>query len=248
MKENKRITIHSVVIDIIGVLFTFWMVMGAFPTGWLYDLGVGTGVEQGQKPSSNVQTIESKEEARELFFEEDPVPATVTGTTFVRCPLMRLRDSTEEGIHTGWNHISRTKRSVEIAEYYKLDYPITPLQRVITFFSAEASYNPYYLVQLEDNSYLCVFFDDYLMLQRVLGGEVELPTGYVRGSTGEEYSMLYKMAEDYNVDPTLVLDMYRDGKGAWMLDKGLRLVLAIAIVVCVVAVSGKLKKKIKPWR
>ena len=59
--------------------------------------------------------------------------------------------------------------------------------------------------------------------------------------------MLYKMAEDYNVDPTLVLDMYRDGKGAWMLDKGLRLVLAIAIVVCVVAVSNKLKK-IKPWR
>lgn len=123
MKENKRITIHSVVINIIGVLFTFWMVMGAFPTGWLYDLGVGTGVEQGQKPSSNVRTIESKEDARELFFEEDPVPATVTGATFVRCPLMRLRDSAEEGIHTGWNHISRTKRSVEIDEYYKLDYP-----------------------------------------------------------------------------------------------------------------------------
>ena len=155
-----------------------------------------------------MRTIESKEDARELFFEEDPVPTTVTGATFVRCPLMRLRDSAEEGIHTGWNHISRTKRSVEIDEYYKLDYPITPFQRVITFFSAEASYNPYYLVQLEDNSYLCVFFDDYLMLQRVLGGEVELPTGYVRGSTGEEYSMLYKMAEDYNVDPTLVLDMY----------------------------------------
>lgn len=244
MKEKKKITIHSVIINIIGVLFVFWMVMGAFPTGWLYDLGVGTGMEQGQKPGPSVQTIESKEEVREFFFEENPVPATVMGTTFVQCPLMRLRDSAEEGIHRSWNHISRTKRSVEITEYYKLDYPITPFQRVITFFSAAASYNPYYLVQLEDSSYLCVFFDDYLMLQKVLGGEVELPTGYVRGSTGEEYQMLYEMTADYDVDPTLVLDMYRDGKGFWILDKGLRLVLAIAIVVCVVAVSGKLKEKI----
>lgn len=32
-----------------------------------------------------------------------------------------------------------------------------------------------------------------------------------------------------------------------MLDKGLRLVRTIVIVVCVVAVSNKLKK-IKPWR
>ncbi len=246
MEEKKKVTVGTVMTVIVGVLFSFWMVMGAFPTGWLYDLGVGTGTQQGQRPGSEVRAIERKEDAREFFSGQ--IPATVTGEVFVQCPLMRLRDSDEEGLHRSWNHISRTKRGVEITEYYELDYPITPLQKVITFFSGAASYNPYYLVQLEDGSYLCAFFDDYHMLQNIMGGEVELPTGYVRGSTGDEYQMLYEMAKDYDVDPTLVLDMYRDGKGPWMLDKGLRLVLAVAIVMGAVVGARKLKSKLKNRR
>lgn len=246
MGGKKKVSIDKVVVSIVGFLIAFWMVMGAFPTGWLYDLGVGTGTKQGQKPSADVQTIKSKDDAREFFSEN--VPATVTGKVFVQCPLMRLRDSNEEGLHRSWNHISRTKRSVNYTEYYELSYPITPLQKVITFFSAASSYNPYYLIQLEDGSYLCAFFDDYHMLQKITQGEVELPTGYIRGSTGSEYQMLYKMAEDYDVDPTLVLDMYRDGKGLWMLDKGLRLALVVVIGVGAIIVAGKLKAKIERRR
>ena len=245
MSRKKKTPMLSRIMNVVGVVFILWMVMGGVPTGWLYDLGVETGTEQGQKPGPGVQTIESREEAREFFFEENPVPATIEGTVFVRCPLMRLRDTDAKGTYQNWNSISRTKRSFRINEYQKLDYPINPVQTVLRFLLSGASYNSYYLVQLEDGSYLCVFFDDYLMLQKVLGGEVELPVGYVRGSTRSEYPMLYEMAKDYDVDPTLVLDMYRDGKGPWLLDKGLRLLFAITIVVSVEIVLGKWKKKMQ---
>ena len=248
MREKKKITISLLIKNVAGVLFIFWVVLGGIPTGWLYDLGVGTGTEQGQWPAPGVQTIESQEEAFAYFFEENPVPATVAGTFFVRCPLMRLRDTSAEGTHQNWNRISRTIHTFEVDEYQKLDYPITTFETVLTFLFSGASYNSYYLVQLEDGSYLCVFFDDYLMLQKVLGGEVELPVGYVRGSTREECQMLYEMAENYDVDFTVVLDMYRNGKGPWFLDKGLRLIFAIAIVVCVEKILDKWKEKIKPRR
>ncbi len=248
MSRKNKTSILPRIMNIVGVLFILWMVMGGVPTGWLYDLGVGTGTEQGQKPGSGVQTIESKEEARKFFFEEDPVPATVEGTVFVRCPLIRLRDTGAKGTYQNWNRISHSIHHSKVTEYRKLDYPITPAQKAFTFLFAGASYNSYYLVQLEDGSYLCVFFDDYLMLQKVLSGEVELPVGYVRGSTRSEYNMLYEMAKDYDVDHTLVLDMYRDGKGPLLLDKGLRLLFAITIVVSVEIVLDKRKEKMQTWR
>lgn len=69
-------------------------------------------------------------------------------------------------------------------------------------------YYSYYLVSLEDGSYVCVYFDDYLMLR---SGD-ELPTGYIRYTTIEEKTMLHQMAEDYEVDPVYVLDMYHHGR------------------------------------
>lgn len=246
--KKKKTPMLSRIMNVVGVLFILWMAMGGVPTGWLYDLGVGTGTEQGQKPGPGVQTIESKEEAREFFFEEDPVPATVEGTVFVQCPLMRLRDTSAKGNYQSWNRISHSIDHSKVTEYRKLDYPITPAQKAFTFLFAGASYNSYYLIQLEDGSYLCAFFDDYLMLQKVLGGEVELPVGYIRSSTRTEYPMLYEMAEEYDVDPTLVLDMYRDGKGPWLLDKGLRLLFAVTIVVSVEQVLNKRKEKMQTRR
>ena len=47
---------------ILGILYFIWMVMGGFPTGWLYDLTVGTGTEQGQWPDESVAVVESREE------------------------------------------------------------------------------------------------------------------------------------------------------------------------------------------
>ena len=67
------------------------------PTGWIYDLGVGTGTEQGQKPGEGVMTIGSREEV-EAFFS-DQVPATISGGKLVACPLVRLRDVEEAGTH-----------------------------------------------------------------------------------------------------------------------------------------------------
>ncbi len=229
--RKKKTSMLSRIMDVVGVLFILLMFMGGVPTGWLYDLGVGTGTEQGQKPGPGVHTIESIEEAYEFFWEEDPVPATVDSTVFVRCPLMRLRDT---GAEKGTSH-----------EYQELNYPITPGQSALTFLLSGAAYNSYYLVQLEDGSYLCVFFDDYLMLQKVLGGEIDLPVGYVRSCTSFEHSVLYDMAKecDYDVDVTVVLDMYRDGKCPSLLDKVLRLIFAIAIVASIKLVLDKRKKK-----
>ena len=104
-----------------------------------------------------------------------------------------------------------------------------------------ASYNQYYLVQLEDGSYICAFFDDYLMLSK----GAELPVGRVRYSTAEERNMLSMMAEDYEVDKLFVLDMYREGKAPWLLDKPMRLIAAIAVAVLGMTVAERVKKKRK---
>ena len=40
---------------------------------------------------------------------------------------------------------------------------------------------------LEDGAYVCVYFDDYLMLR----SSDELPTGYIRYTTTEEKTMLH---------------------------------------------------------
>ena len=45
--------------------------------------------------------------------------------------------------------------------------------------------------------------------------------------------MLNQMAEDYDVNPVYVLDMYRHGKVSWMLDVLLRLAVCVAVAVIV---------------
>ena len=87
-------------------------------------------------------------------------------------------------------------------------------------------------MELGDNSWLCVYFDDYLALT----GTNPYPTGYVRYTTTEERRMLNQMAEDYDVDPVYVLDMYRHGKVNWMLDLGLRLAVVLAVYLVVATV------------
>ena len=59
----------------------------------------------------------------------------------------------------------------------------------------------------------------------------ELPTGYIRYTTTEEKTMLHQMAEDYEVDPVYVLDMYRHGKVSWMLDFAIRAGVGILLLL-----------------
>lgn len=240
MEHRKRPTIHSVLINVVGVIFFFWVVMGALPTGWIYDLGVGSGTEQGQKPSADVQRITKQENLEAIFFKNQS--ATIIGDTFVPCPLMRLRDSGQAGEHYIRNHASNTKRKINTPEYRSLSYPITPLDTIVNWFVMASSYNQYYLVQLEDGSYICAYFDDYLMIPKVFQQEIELPTGYIRYSTTEEKVMLSTMAEDYEVNPVYVLDMYRDGNAPWILDKALRLIAAILVAVVCVTIASRVKK------
>ena len=78
-----------------------------------------------------------------------------------------------------------------------------------------------------DGSYVCVYFNDYLMLRP---GD-ELPTGYIRYTTTEEKNMLHQMAEDYEVDPVYVLDLYRHGKVNWMLDFAIRAEVGVLLLL-----------------
>lgn len=154
---------------------------------------------------------------------------------------MRQRDGGEEGEHYARSRTYNTKRKVVVPEYRSLSYPITLSDKVVNWFVMSASYNRYYLVQLEDGSYICAFFDDYLMLSK----GAELPVGRVRYSTAEERNMLSMMAEDYKVDQIYVLDMYREGKAPWLLDKPLRLIAAIAAAVQGMSIVERVKKKRK---
>ena len=210
------------------------LVLLSVPTGWLYDLWAGEGTEQGQQPSADVQRLRQQEDIETCFLNS--TPATVNGGNLAACPLARLRDTGQAGVHTHNN--SGVKRTVSVSEYIYADYPLSPLQRFVQGFVG-GYYNRYYLAELEDGSWLCVYFDDYLVLM----GADNYPTGYVRYTTTEERRMLNRMAEDYDVDPVYVLDMYRHGKVSWMLDLGLRLVVLAVAGVLILTILKLWKNK-----
>ena len=172
-------------------------------------------------------------------WELSNTPATVNGGELVACPLARLRDTEQAGIHT--HHNSGVKRSVSVSEYIYADYPFPPFQRFIQGFVG-GYYNRYYLTELEDGSWLCVYFDDYLALT----GTDNYPTGYVRYTTTEERRMLNRMAENYDVDPVYVLDMYQHGKVSWMIDVLLRLVVCLAAAGIVWGIKKAVSKRRLP--
>lgn len=53
--------------------------------------------------------------------------------------------------------------------------------------------------------------------------------------------MLNRMAEDIDVDPVYVLDMYRHGKVNWMLDLGLRFDVLVVVIVLTTTVQKNWK-------
>ena len=211
------------------------LVLLSAPTGWLYDLWAGEGTEQGQRPGADVQRLRRQEEIETCFLNSTPV--TVNGGELAACPLARLRDAGQAGVHT--HHNSGVKRSVSVSEYIYGDYPFPLLQRLLQGF-AGGYYNRYYLTELEDGSWLCIYFDDYL----AWSGADNYPTGYVRCTTAEERRMLNQMAEDYDVDPAYMLDMYRYGKVSWRMDVLLRL----AVCAVAAAVVGGIKKAVSKRR
>ena len=215
------------------------LVLLAAPTGWLYDLRAGEGTGQGQWPGPDVQRLRRQEDIETCFLNS--TPATVDGGELAACPLARLRDVGQAGVHT--HHNSGVKRSVSVSEYIYADYPLPPFQRFVQGF-AGGYYNRYYLAELADGSWLCVYFDDYLAWT----GADTFPTGYVRYTTTEERQMLNRMAGDYEVDPVYVLDMYQHGKVNWMLDVLLRLAVCVAAAVIVWGIKKAVSKCRLPTR
>ncbi len=215
------------------------LVLLAAPTGWLYDLRAGEGTGQGQRPSADVQRLRRQEDIETCFLNS--TPATVDGGELAACPLARLRDVGQAGVHT--HHNSGVKRSVSVSEYIYADYPLPPFQRFVQGLVG-GYYNRYYLAELEDGSWLCVYFDDYLAWT----GADTYPTGYVRYTTTEERRMLNRMTGDYEVDPVYVLDMYQHGKVNWMLDVLLRLAVCVAAAVIVWGIKKAVSKCRLPTR
>lgn len=209
-------------------------IMLSAPTGWIYDFGVGTGTEQGQKPGEGVRTIGSREEVEASF--SDQVPATISGGKLVACPLVRLRDVEEAGTHYTGRRGSR--RQVTISEYIAGSYPLSALQKISQGI-VSGTYNRYHLTELEDGTYLCVYFDDYLKLT----GTDHYPVGYVRFATTQERRMLERMAEDYDVDSEYVLDMYRHGKVTWVTDMLLRFGVLVVVITIITVVWDSIKKR-----
>lgn len=218
-----------------------WVILGLFilvatPTGWLYDLWAGEGTGQGQRPTKEVRQIDGQEDAEDFFLSQ--APATITGGELVACPLARLRDVKQEGMHY-YRRRGGGRRATYVSEYRSADYPLPVRERLFQDIVGGCFYNRYYLKELTDGSWLCVYFDDYLALT----GAENYPVGYVRYTTTEERRMLDVMAEDYDLDSVYVLDMYRHGKAGWMADVIVRLVIMVVVVFVVVSVGDMWKKR-----
>ena len=234
--ERKKYSLQSILKIALGIVFGAWLMMCA-PTGWIYDLWAGTGTGQGQMPAPPVSVVHTQSDVEDAYFQDTPVTATKEG--LIEAPLLRLRDTNEAGAHThrtrGGGH-----RTIFIDEYIPVAYPTGPVRNFLLHTLASGYYNRYYLAPLEDGTYVCVYFDDYFMLRP---GE-ELPTGYIRDTTTEEKAMLRQIAEDYEVDPAYVLDMYRHGKVNQTLDLAIRFGALLLLLVVGSAIVEGIKKVI----
>lgn len=153
-------------------------------------------------------------------------PAVVSGGELEACPLARLRDPDMAGKH----YVNSHRKFVMIGEYMSAG-PANAL--------FGAWYNSYYLYGLEDGTWLCVYFDDYLMLT----GAEELPVGILRYTNTEERRMLDGMTEDFEVDTVYVLDMYRYGKQNWVVDGLFRVVITVLSVAGILTLWEWLEKR-----
>ena len=229
--EHKKYSPKSILKLAFGIVFGVWLMMCA-PTGWIYDLWAGTGTEQGQMPDPSVSEAHTQADVEAAYFQNAPITTSKIG--LIEAPLLRLRDTEYAGEHT--RRRNGVRRTVTISEYIPIADP-APVRGLLLDFLASGFYNRYYLAPLEDGAYVCVYFDDYLML---CPGEA-LPTGYVRYATTEEKTMLRQLTEAYEVDPVYVLDMYRHGKVSWMLDLAIRAGAGLLLLAVGSAIAGKIR-------
>ncbi len=218
----------------LGVTVALWIIMGSFPTSWVYDLWAGAGIRQGQRPDEQAIVLTGRAQIEDLFFQQ--VPVTASGREFVKCPLMGIRDPNMAG-----EYRSRGRRR-NIPQYFSLAGLPAPAGALLRHFLLNGFYNTYYLLELEDGSYACVFFDDYALMALPFQEALELPTGYVRYAGAEEKAMLHQMAGEYDVDVAYVVDMYRYDKVSWIADFALRLGVLFVVLLLGFTVEERLKR------
>lgn len=229
-KQKEKYTSMLLLQIFICGIFCLWAVMGSLPTGWIYDIGTGEGKQQGQWPDNTVRQLERQEDAEDFFRSQEPV--TLKSGVLVECPLMRLRDVEWRGEHT--TRVKRVQRTVFISEYQLMPNAATWWRKLVRIFITGGTYNRYFLMELPDKSYVCAYFDDYLLLKNTLRQKSIYPTGYLRQSTPQERQILEGMAEVYGVSADYVLDMYRHGKMSGNMDLLLRFAFAFigACAIC----------------
>ena len=219
----------------VGLIFALWVIMGSFPTSWICDLWAGTGTGQGQRPSEQVALLTGQEQIQELYYQDTAV--TVSRDHLVKCPLMGARDPDMAG-----EYRSRGRRG-RIPQYFPMDRVPAPVGFLFQHFLLNGFYNTYYLAQLEDGTYACVFFDDYILMPFLNG--LDLPAGQVRSASTEEKTMLHLMAEDYDVDVAYVVDMYNYEKISWIGNLILRIVLLFVLFLVEQSIEGRIKRMLK---
>jgi len=224
MKFRNRI--HNLAV-IAAASLCFIVLTCIVPTGWIYDIGVGQGTEQGQWAVGDIRKIQTAGDTKEAYRQN--MLLTITGDTFVACPMLRIRS--QELVGTHYVRRRSARRQYRVDEYWTMAYPVPLWHDILSFCIAGGMYNRYYLHKLEDNSFLCVYFDDYLMIKRFLFGNSAFPVGYVRRTSAKEQGMLRKMQPYYNVDILYVLDMYKYGKQPGWLDMLLRLAFGFAVMI-----------------
>lgn len=234
--ERKKHSPQSILKITLGIAVGVWLMMCA-PTGWIYDLWAGTGTGQGQTPDSSVSVVHTQADVEDAYFQDTSVTASKEG--LIEAPLLRLRDTNEAGEHR-YKRNGGT-RTVFLDEYIPVAYPTGPVRNFLLHTLASGYYNRYYLAPLEDGAYVCVYFDDYLMLRP--GGE--LPTGYVRYATADEQKMLRGLEDSYEVNWMYVLDMYRHGKVNQILALAIRAGIGLLLLVVGSAIVGGMKKVIR---
>ena len=233
--EHTKYSLQSILKIALGIVFGVWLMMCA-PTGWIYDLWVGAGTGQGQMPDPSVSVVHTQADVEDSYFQNTPITTSKEG--LIEAPLLRLRDTEYAGEHT--SRRNGVRRSVTISGYIPTA-DLTSVRGFLLDFLASGFYNRYYLAPLEDGSYVCVYFDDYLMFHP---GE-ELPVGYVRYTTTDERIMLQGIEDSYEINPVYVLHMYRYGKVSWMLDLAVRAGVGLLLLVVGSAIAGKIRQVVR---
>ncbi len=179
--------------------------------------------------------LTGQEQIQELSYQDTAV--TVSRDHLVKCPLMGARDPDMAG-----EYRSRGRRG-RIPQYFPMDRVPAPVGFLFQHFLLNGFYNTYYLAQLEDGTYACVFFDDYILMPFLNG--LDLPAGQVRSASTEEKTMLHLMAEDYDVDVAYVVDMYNYEKISWIGNLILRIVLLFVLFLVEQSIEGRIKRMLK---